>query len=107
MCFSIRRMFLSALSEQMTGQRVGPIFHRSPPLINNSYSPYYMKSLLKWLPVVFVLFLAACKKDNGAASNLSISGFSAGVFASGDAISVYGTGFDANAANDVVLFDGV
>jgi IPT/TIG domain len=67
-----------------------------------------MKTLLKLLLAAPLLFLAACKKDNGPSSaGLSISGFTAGIIASGDAISIYGTGFDPNAANDAVLFDGV
>ena len=67
-----------------------------------------MKTLLKLLLAAPLLFLTACKKDNGPSSTgLSISGFTAGIITSGDAISIYGTGFDPNANNDVVLFDGV
>lgn len=54
-----------------------------------------------------LLFLQACKKDVQNSSELSVSGFGAVAFASGDAISVYGSGFDPLADNNTVLFNGV
>ena len=64
-----------------------------------------MKSFLKilFLPL---LLLAACKKSNVQQQSLTISGLSSVAFASGDAISVYGSGFDTIPSNNVVLFDG-
>ena len=64
-----------------------------------------MKSLLKFffLPL---LFLAACKKDNQY-QTLAVTGMSSMAFASGDAISIYGSGFDTIPDNNTVSFDGV
>ena len=64
-----------------------------------------MKSLLKFL-FLPLLFLAACKKDNQY-QTLSVTGMSSMAFASGDAISIYGSGFDTIPDNNTVSFDGV
>jgi len=64
-----------------------------------------MRSIVKYLPLL--LLLAACKKDTPAGATLNVSGFSAAVFATGDAVSIYGSGFDPDPTKDVVLFNGV
>ncbi|HEV2482971.1 MAG TPA: IPT/TIG domain-containing protein [Puia sp.] len=53
-----------------------------------------------------LLLLAACKKNNEYQS-LAITGMSSMAFASGDAISIYGSGFDTIPDNNTVTFDGV
>src|ERR1700743_1680305 len=64
-----------------------------------------MKSLLKLL-LLPLLILTACKKENQYQS-LSVTGMSSMAFASGDAISIYGSGFDTIPDNNTVTFDGV
>jgi len=64
-----------------------------------------MKSLLKLL-LLPLLLLAACKKETKY-QNLSITGMSSMAFASGDAISIYGSGFDTIPDNNTISFDGV
>ena len=67
-----------------------------------------MKRVLLFLIVCSIVLLQACKKDaQSSSSTLTVSGFGAVAFASGDAISIYGTGFDPNPANDKVVFNGV
>src|ERR1700748_1974516 len=65
-----------------------------------------MKSFLKIL-LLPLLSLAACKKDNNSYSTLRISGLGSVAFASGDAISIYGSGFDTIPGNNIVTFNGV
>jgi hypothetical protein len=65
-----------------------------------------MKSFLKIL-LLPLLALAACKKDNHSYSTLSISGLGSVAFASGDAITIYGSGFDTIPGNNIVTFSGV
>src|ERR1700754_1230119 len=64
-----------------------------------------MKSLFKLL-LLPLLMLAACKKESSY-QNLSITGMSSMAFASGDAISIYGSGFDTIPDNNTITFDGV
>ena len=67
-----------------------------------------MKRILLFFVICSIVFLQACKKDaQNSSSALTVSGFGPVAFASGDAISIYGSGFDANVANDVVSFNGV
>jgi hypothetical protein len=67
-----------------------------------------MKRILLFFVVCSIVFLQACKKETQTSSSgLTVSGFGPVVFATGDAISIYGTGFDTNVANDVVSFNGV
>lgn len=55
-----------------------------------------------------LLFLQACKKDSlNTYSGLSISGFGPVAVATGDPISIYGSGFDPNPDNNIVSFNGV
>src|ERR1700748_561974 len=54
------------------------------------------------------LLLSSCKKDRlPASADLNISGYGPLKFASGDAISIYGSGFDPNPDNNTVLFEGM
>jgi len=67
-----------------------------------------MKRILLFFVMCTVVFLQACKKDTiNSSSALAVSGFGPVAFASGDAISIYGSGFDVNVANDIVSFNGV
>jgi hypothetical protein len=51
--------------------------------------------------------LSSCKKDSQDGPRLDISGFGAVVFVGGDAISIYGSGFDPDPEKNTVLFNGV
>lgn len=66
-----------------------------------------MKSFLKLLLVPLVLLAAACKKDNTGYQSLNITGLGSVAFASGDAVSIYGSGFDTIPGNNIVTFNGV
>src|ERR1700744_2771871 len=67
-----------------------------------------MKRILLFFLTCSIVFLQACKKDaQNSSSALTVRGFGPVAFASGDAISIYGSGFDTNVANDVVSFNGV
>lgn len=54
-----------------------------------------------------LLFTAACKKETSRYQQLNISGISSLAFTSGDAISIYGAGFDTIPDNNNVTFNGV
>jgi hypothetical protein len=66
-----------------------------------------MKLLIRFM-ICSLLFLQACKKDSQTTSpDLNISGFGPVAVATGDAVSIYGSGFDPNPDNNVVSFNGV
>ena len=57
--------------------------------------------------VVLSWSISSCKKDQAITSDLSVQGYGPMMFASGDAISIYGSGFDSNPDNNTVSFNGV
>jgi|GEM_PF-6846296 len=59
------------------------------------------------LAICAIVFLPSCKKDVASVADLQVSGFGPAAFVGGDAISIYGSGFDPDPEKNTVSFNGV
>ncbi|MBN9380945.1 MAG: IPT/TIG domain-containing protein [Chitinophagaceae bacterium] len=62
--------------------------------------------LIYLLAICAIIFLPSCKKDVASVADLQISGFGPAAFVGGDAISIYGSGFDIDPEKNIVSFNG-